>query len=66
MMRQLTIIFWSVLFGEVIGYIGGALEQLSYNHGEIGIVAAVFALIVVNSITYITNHSQPAKGSENK
>ncbi|MDN6578095.1 MAG: YjzD family protein, partial [Lactiplantibacillus plantarum] len=26
-MRQLTIIFWSVLFGEVIGYIGGALEQ---------------------------------------
>ncbi|WP_316042095.1 DUF2929 family protein, partial [Lactiplantibacillus plantarum] len=25
MMRQLTIIFWSVLFGEVIGYIGGAL-----------------------------------------
>lgn len=33
MMRQLTIIFWSVLFGEVIGYIGGALEQLSYNPG---------------------------------
>ncbi|MBP5845251.1 YjzD family protein, partial [Lactiplantibacillus plantarum] len=50
----------------VIGYIGGALEQLSYNPGEIGIVAAIFALIVVNSITYITNHSQPAKGSDNK
>ncbi|USJ84890.1 YjzD family protein [Lactiplantibacillus pentosus] len=66
MMRQLTIIFWSVLFGEVIGYIGGALEQLDYKYGQIGIVAAMFALIVVNGITYITNHSQPAKGSENK
>ncbi|WP_308718730.1 DUF2929 family protein [Lactiplantibacillus plantarum] len=32
---QLRLVFLSVLFGEVIGYIGGALEQLSYNPGEI-------------------------------
>ena len=66
MMKQITIIVWAVLFGEVIGYIGGALEQLSYDPGRIGIIAAIFALIVVNGITYITNHSLPVKGSEKK
>jgi len=66
MMKQLTIVVWAVLFGEVLGYIGGTLEQLNYSFGEIGIVAAIFALVVVNSITYITNHSLPVKGSENK
>ncbi|RRK11001.1 DUF2929 family protein [Lactiplantibacillus garii] len=66
MMKQLTIIVWAVLFGEVIGYIGGALETLSWNPGEIGIISAVFALIVVNGITLITNHSLPVKGSEKK
>ncbi|CAM3056537.1 YjzD family protein [Lactiplantibacillus plajomi] len=66
MMKQLTIIVWAVLFGEVIGYIGGALEQMTWDPGEIGIVAAIFALIAVNGVTYITNHSLPVKGSENK
>ncbi|MFB9769524.1 YjzD family protein [Lactiplantibacillus modestisalitolerans] len=66
MMKQLTIIVWAVLFGEVIGYIGGALEQLNYNFGEIGVVSAIFALIIVNGITLITNHSLPVKGAEKK
>ncbi len=66
MMKQLTIIVWAVLFGEVIGYIGGSLEQLSYEPGRIGLVAAIFGLIVVNGITIITNHSLPVKGSEKK
>ncbi|MFC6295991.1 YjzD family protein [Lactiplantibacillus daoliensis] len=66
MTKQLVVIFWSVLFGEVIGYIGSALETMTYNPGEIGIVAAVFALVVVNGISLITNHSMPFKGSENK
>lgn len=66
MMKQITIIVWAVLFGEVIGYIGGALEQMTYSFGEIGLISAVFGLIVVNGITYITNHSLPVKGSENK
>ncbi|BDZ30987.1 YjzD family protein [Lactiplantibacillus sp. WILCCON 0030] len=66
MTKQLVIIFWSVLFGEVIGYIGSALETMTYNFGEIGIISAVFALIVVNGISLITNHSMPFKGSENK
>lgn len=66
MMKQLTIIVWAVLFGEVIGYIGGALEALTWNPGQIGVISAVFALVVVNGITIITNHSLPVKGSEKK
>jgi len=66
MTKQLVVIFWSVLFGEVIGYIGSALESMTYKPGEIGIVAANFALVTVNGISLITNHSMPIKGSENK
>ncbi|AVK60447.1 DUF2929 domain-containing protein [Lactobacillus sp. CBA3605] len=66
MTKQIMVIVWSVIFGEVIGYIGGALEQMTYNFGEIGLVSAIFALIMVNGISYITNHSMPIKGAKNK
>lgn len=66
MTKQIMVVVWSVIFGEIIGYIGGQLETLNYNFGQIGIIAAVFALVMVNGITLITNHSMPFKGSENK
>ena len=28
MMKQIVVIFWAFIFGEVLGYIGGALEVL--------------------------------------
>ncbi|KRK98127.1 hypothetical protein FD04_GL001105 [Secundilactobacillus odoratitofui DSM 19909 = JCM 15043] len=51
---NLVVIFWAVIFGEVIGYIGGALELMTYNKLEIGVIAAVVALILVNGISLLS------------
>ncbi|ANZ61972.1 hypothetical protein AYR62_05835 [Secundilactobacillus paracollinoides] len=47
---NLVVIFWSVIFGEVLGYIGGALEIMTYNTMQIGIVAAIAGIIIVNGV----------------
>ncbi|MCT1176708.1 YjzD family protein [Pediococcus pentosaceus] len=57
-MKQIVVIFWAFIFGEVIGYIGGQLDALPYTQLEIGIVAAVVALITSNMIPLI---SKPKK-----
>ncbi|ABJ68150.1 YjzD family protein [Pediococcus pentosaceus] len=57
-MKQIVVIFWAFIFGEVIGYIGGQLDALPYTPLEIGIVAAVVALITSNMIPLI---SKPKK-----
>ncbi|GEL14429.1 YjzD family protein [Pediococcus cellicola] len=53
-MKQVVIIFWSFIFGEVIGAIGGALEVMTYKPLTIGIVAAVAALITSNGISLLS------------
>ena len=50
MMKQIVVIFWAFIFGEVLGYIGGALEVLPYSSLEIGTMAAITALITSNLI----------------
>lgn len=52
-MKQVVIIFWSFIFGEVIGAVGGALEVMTYKPLTIGIVAAVAALIASNGISLL-------------
>ncbi|WP_041534606.1 YjzD family protein [Pediococcus claussenii] len=54
MAKQLTIIFWSILFGEVVGYIGGALDKLPDNPIIIGVVAALVALLTANLVPVIS------------
>ncbi|WP_412990251.1 YjzD family protein [Pediococcus siamensis] len=53
-MKQIVIIFWSFIFGEVIGAIGGALEVMTYKPLTIGIVAALAALITSNGINLLS------------
>jgi hypothetical protein len=57
-MKQVVVIFWAFIFGEIIGYIGGKLDALPYTPLEIGIIAAVVALLTANMITLI---SKPKK-----
>lgn len=52
--KQIVIIFWSFIFGEVIGAIGGALEVMTYKPLTIGIVAALAALITSNGINLLS------------
>lgn len=47
---NLVVIFWAVIFGEVLGYIGGALEVMTYNKMEIGLIAAIVGLIFTNGV----------------
>lgn len=54
---NLLVIFWAVIFGEIIGYIASQLTGLNYNLTEIGVVSAVVVLIAVNALTLISKHS---------
>ncbi|GAB5053436.1 DUF2929 family protein [Pediococcus ethanolidurans] len=60
-MKQVVIIFWSFIFGEVIGAVGGALEVMTYKPLTIGIVAAVAALIASNGISLLSSSDSVKK-----
>ena len=60
---NLTVIFWSFIFGMIVDYIGSALakgiisapavQAISYT--EAGIISAVVALIAVNGVRAFMN-----------
>ncbi|UDM31611.1 DUF2929 family protein [Lentilactobacillus laojiaonis] len=54
---NLVVIFWSFIFGEVIGYIGSALELMNYDILQIGITAVIAALIGVNGVYFVSKLS---------
>jgi hypothetical protein len=54
---NLTLIFWAVIFGEILGYIASQLTELSYNFTLIGVVSAVVMLVAVNCLNYISKAS---------
>jgi uncharacterized membrane protein YeaQ/YmgE (transglycosylase-associated protein family) len=45
MMRYVAVFFWAIVLGQVAGFIGGALNQQTYNFQMTLIVSIVFALI---------------------
>lgn len=55
---NLVVIFWAVIFGEVIGYIGGTLEQMTWEPLKIGVSMAVVAVIAVNGIALLSRDDQ--------
>ncbi|USS86608.1 MULTISPECIES: DUF2929 family protein [Fructilactobacillus] len=53
---NLTTIFWGILYGEVIGYIGSALLQTPFNATialDVAIVGAIVALVGVNALKIV-------------
>ncbi|AYE38137.1 YjzD family protein [Companilactobacillus zhachilii] len=44
-MRYIAVIFWSIMLGQVAGFIGGALNQQKFNSTYSIIVSIVFAII---------------------
>lgn len=59
---NLVVIFWAVIFGEVLGYIGGALEVMTYNAMEIGVIAAIVGLIFTNGVRLLGASDTKARG----
>ena len=45
MMRYVAVFFWAIVLGQVAGFIGGALNQQTYNFQMTLIVSIVIALI---------------------
>ncbi|USS87397.1 YjzD family protein [Fructilactobacillus hinvesii] len=53
---NLTTIFWGIMYGEVIGYIGSALLQTPFNGTialDVAIVGAIVALVGVNVLKMV-------------
>ncbi|GEO72135.1 hypothetical protein LZY01_13030 [Levilactobacillus zymae] len=50
---NIVVIIWSVIFGEVIGYVGQSLEQMPYKPMQLGVTMAIVALIAVNGIALL-------------
>ncbi|WP_246005624.1 YjzD family protein [Companilactobacillus insicii] len=44
-MRYVAVIFWAIVLGQVAGFIGGALNQQTFNSQQTMIVTVVFAII---------------------
>ncbi|WP_413627354.1 DUF2929 family protein [Fructilactobacillus vespulae] len=48
---NLTTLFWGIVYGEIIGYIGSALVQVPFTKTiamNVAIVGAIIALVFIN------------------
>ncbi len=54
LIKNIVVLFWAFLLGEVLGYIGGQLQGATADPTQMGIVAMVTAFIAVNAITAIS------------
>ncbi|MBO0462735.1 MULTISPECIES: YjzD family protein [Enterococcus] len=46
-MRYIVTLFWAVILGQVVGYIGGALTSSPYDFTMTTIISLVAGLIVI-------------------
>lgn len=46
-MRYILVLFWSFALGQVVGYIGGALSNGSYNFMWTSIISLVTGIIIL-------------------
>lgn len=51
MAKQLVILFWGFVYGEVLGYIVGDISQASFDFTTAGIFGAVGGLILINVLS---------------
>ncbi|MGX7351567.1 YjzD family protein [Enterococcus canis] len=60
-MRYVITMFWALLLGQVVGYIGGALTQGTYDFTMTTIISFVAGIVII----LIGELSQPKKESVN-
>jgi len=58
---NVVVIFWAIVFGEVIGYVGKSLEQMNYHPMQLGIMMAIAAFIAVNGIALLARSDKTSK-----
>ncbi|KRO03977.1 hypothetical protein IV54_GL001825 [Levilactobacillus paucivorans] len=60
---NLIVVFWAVIFGEIIGYIGGTLEKMTYDPMTVGVITAVGAFVAVNGIWFLNREGRKQASS---
>lgn len=56
---NLIVVVWAVIFGEIIGYIGGTLEKMTYDPMTVGAITAV----AVNGIWFMNREGRKQASS---
>lgn len=46
-MRYTIVVFWALLIGQIVGYIGGALNHQTYDFKVTAVVSLIAGLLVV-------------------
>ncbi|KRM91010.1 YjzD family protein [Liquorilactobacillus cacaonum] len=52
MAKQLTILFWGFIYGEVIGYISSALSGGTFSPLFSGLFAMIIGIVFINALDY--------------
>ncbi len=60
---NLIVVVWAVIFGEIIGYIGGTLEKMTYDPMTVGAITAVAAFVAVNGIWFMNREGRKQASS---
>ncbi|MFD1317686.1 YjzD family protein [Loigolactobacillus zhaoyuanensis] len=45
-MKEIIVVIWALILGQLVGYIGSAVTSLSYSPVTVAIISAIFGLIV--------------------
>lgn len=57
-MKYIAMLFWAIVLGQVAGFIGGALNQQTYNFQMTLIVSIVFAVIFTIVPLFLKDNSK--------
>lgn len=55
--KQLTVLFWGFIYGEVIGYIISALTGVQFDWLASGVICMIGGLIGINCLNYFISIS---------
>ncbi|WP_125981153.1 YjzD family protein [Loigolactobacillus iwatensis] len=46
-MKQIIVLIWALILGQLIGYIGSAVTSRPYSVGSMAVVSIIFAIILM-------------------
>ena len=59
--KELTVLFWGFIYGEVFGYIVAPLSNATFSPLSSGIIAMIGAFIIINALYFIIQDPDKAK-----
>lgn len=59
--KQIIILAWSVIYGEVMGYVAAALAGFTFDAKMSAIVSGIGGLVLINALLAFVKDSKKAK-----